>query len=245
MLLRSANLMPMSSSRPEAKQKDSKNPKDPKDLPERRPVVRLLQGLNRFVCRAYHRLDVLTPCRLPRRGAGIIICNHTSGLDPQLIQACCPRMIIWMMAREYYDRPILRDMLRLVGVIPVTRGGRDMTATRAALRALHEGQLLGIFPEGRIETTRQLLPFQTGVAMMAIKTGVPVFPAYLDGSQRGSGMLEGFLRPQRAVIAFGDEVIFDRCGEDREDLAAATAAMQSAIESLRQFARKARPSRGF
>jgi hypothetical protein len=76
---------------------------------------------------------------------------------------------------------------------------------------------------------------------MAIKTGVPVFPAYLDGSQRGGEMPGVFVLPQRATIAFGDEIIFDRSSDERDSLLAATQAMQQAIESLRDLAANARP----
>ncbi len=200
--------------------------------------------MNRLFTRVYHRLDVLSPCRLPAMGPAILICNHTSGLDPQLIQSCCPRMITWMMAQEYYDLPVIKHILDAIGVIRVTRSGRDTSATRAAMRALHDGQLLGIFPEGKIETSRELLPFQTGVAMMAIKTGVRVYPAYLDGTQRGCEMVAGFLRPHHATVAFGDEVAFARDADDRDGLTAATTAMQAAIASLRNFSSKTRRNRG-
>ena len=56
--------------------------------------------------------------------------------------------------------------------------------------------------ELRIETSRDLLPFQTGVAMMAIKTGVTVYPAYLDGTQRGKEMVEAVATPNRARLTF-------------------------------------------
>ena len=202
--------------------------------PETRRFTRLLQGVNRVFVRGYHALDVLSPPRLPRQGAAILICNHTSGLDPHLLQTPCHRLITWMMAREYYEIPGIKTILRKVGMIPVARNGRDMAAMREAMRTLHNGKVLGVFPEGRIETSRELLPFQTGVAMMAIKTGVPVFPAYLDGTQRGLEMLPAFFQPQRASVRFGDEVMFDRSNNDRDALDSATAAMRTAIESLRQ-----------
>jgi len=108
-----------------------------------------------------------------------------------------------------------------------------MSATRAALRALERGQMLGIFPEGKIEETRDLLPFQTGVAMMAIKARVPVYPAYLDGTQRGKEMLRAFFRPQRARVAFGPEITFDRTGETRHVLEYATAQIENAVADLK------------
>ena len=210
------------------------------ESPERRHVTRFLQGVNRIFARGYHTLEVLAPPRLPPRGAAILICNHTSGLDPHLLQAPCRRLITWMMAREYYEIRGIKTILSNLGMIPVSRNGRDMSAMREAMRALKNGQVLGIFPEGKIETTRELLPFQTGVAMMAMKTGVPVFPAYLDGTQRGKEMLPAFFLPQKARVRFGEEVVFDRTDEGRSGLDAATAAMKHAIETLRDAANSRR-----
>ena len=190
-------------------------------------------GSNRFFVRVYHQLRVFSPSRLPETGPAIVCCNHTSGIDPLFIQSCCPRLITWMMAKEFLDLPALSWVFRTVGVIPVARSGRDTAATRAAMRALHEGRILGIFPEGRIEPADELLPFQSGVALMALKTGVPVYPAYLDGSQRGLSMLMAFVQAQRARIAFGPPVMLDGQDAGRADHDAATLAIQRAVESLR------------
>jgi 1-acyl-sn-glycerol-3-phosphate acyltransferase len=194
--------------------------------------VSVLQAVNRLFGRAYHRLEVLSPCTIPARGPAILVCNHTSGLDPQLIQSTCKRLITWMMAKEYYETPVIKKILDTVGVIPVTRSGRDMAATRAAMRALESGQVLGIFPEGKIEPTRELLPFQTGVALLAMKTDAPVVPAYLDGTQRRSEMLQGLIRPQRARLIYGQPMQFDRSQASREGLEAATDRIQQAIATL-------------
>lgn len=162
-----------------------------------------------------------------------MVCNHISGLDPMLIQSACPRLIIWMMAKEYYDLPSLTWLYKLIEAIPVERSGRDLAATRAALRALHEGRVVGIFPEGKIETSQCLLPFQTGVALMAIKTGVPVFPAYLDGTQRGREMVDAVMHPNRATICFGPAVEFARDCTSREALERATERIKEAVWNLR------------
>jgi len=203
------------------------------DLPEKRFVSRLLHAANRGYTHLFHRLEVFSPCKLPASGPAIVVCNHTSGLDPHLVQSPCRRLITWMMAKEYYDLWYLKPVFEQLGVIPVTRSGRDTSAMRAAMRALANGQLVGIFPEGRIENSRQLFPFQTGVALMAMKTGVPVYPAFLDGTQRYKPMLSALLVPQRAQVIFGDEVKFDRGEQTRDGLSAATAAIQGAVESLR------------
>lgn len=211
--------------------------------PEDRLVIRLLQAFDVCFARIYHRVNVLSPQRLPKHGPAILICNHVSGLDPMLIQSVCPRLIVWMMAREYYEIPVLRPIFRTIEAIPVDRGGRDLAATRSALRALEAGRILGVFPEGRIEKSRQLLPFQTGVALMALKTNVPVYPAYLDGTQRGKTMLQAFLYPNVASLAFGPVVQTDSGSTSKEVLQAVTDRYTEAVERLRALAERAMPGR--
>lgn len=205
--------------------------------PEDRLPVRLLRAVNTLFTRVYHELDVLAPARLPRTGPAILVSNHVSGLDPLLIQAPCNRLITWMMAAEYYQiaKP-LEWVFKTVGAIPVQRSGRDSASLRAALRTLEDGRVLGIFPEGKINETgsTDLLPFQTGVALIAIKTGVPVYPVYLDGSQRGKEMLPAFLTPNHAVLCFGDPVNFDRSSTSRESLDDATESIRRAILALQR-----------
>jgi 1-acyl-sn-glycerol-3-phosphate acyltransferase len=216
----------------------------PARRPEDRLDIRLLQLLDVTIARMYHRTYVNAPQRLPLEGPAILVCNHISGLDPLMIQSVCPRAIVWMMAREYYDIKILNWFFRTINAIPVDRSGRDLAPTRAALRALGEGRVLGIFPEGRIEETHDLLPFQTGVAMMAIKTGVPVYPAYLDGTQRRMPMLRAFLTPNEATLSFGPPVVFHRTSTSKEALEAATGRIQEAVENLKRAQESAAASRG-
>ena len=180
-------------------------------------------------------MRVLTPCTLPKHGPAILVCNHISGLDPLLLQSVIPRLVTWMMAREYYDQRAIRWVFESVGAIPVERSGRDLTATRSALRALADGKAVGIFPEGKIETDSALLPFQTGVALMAIKTHAPVFPVYIEGSQRGMEMIPAFSIANRIALSFGPAVDFERRSTGKAALDAATEAIQRAVESLRQF----------
>jgi 1-acyl-sn-glycerol-3-phosphate acyltransferase len=198
---------------------------------ERRPVVRAGKSVTRAYATWFHSLEVLTPCPIPLEGGGILVCNHTSSLDPVLLQAAVPRLIIWMMAKEYRNLFGLKWFFDAIEPIPVERSGRDTAATRAALRVLKEGKILGLFPEGRIEPHHHLLPFQTGAAMLATRSGVPVYPAYLDGTQRQTGMMEAFLRPNHARLSFGPPLHLGD-PEGREGLEAATAKIQSAVARL-------------
>lgn len=200
---------------------------------ERSLTSRLLRGLNVFFCRIYHRVKVIRPSQLPRSGPAILVCNHISGLDPILIQATSSRLIRWMMAREYYEQKSLKWLLDLVGTIPVDRTARDLGAMRSALEALKAGYIVGIFPEGRIAPDQTLLPFQSGVVLLAAKTGVPVYPAYLDGTQRGKEMLRAYFTRNKSKVSYGEPLIFTRDDTSRDNLGPASERIRKAVENLR------------
>jgi 1-acyl-sn-glycerol-3-phosphate acyltransferase len=193
---------------------------------------RALEAGNRLFCRVYHRLELLSDNPLPKAGPGILVSNHVSGLDPLLIQSVARRVIIWMMAREFHEIPLLHPIFKTVQAIPVERSGRDTAATRAAFRALRDGRLLGIFPEGRIATSRRLLPFQTGAALLAMRAGVKLYPVWLDGTHRGPDMLRSFAFPHEARLAFGPPITPPAKDPNRDDLEATTDRLRSAIEAL-------------
>jgi 1-acyl-sn-glycerol-3-phosphate acyltransferase len=208
-------------------------------IPEDRLIARLLRTANLCLSQVYHNLEVLRPCPIPETGPAIVVCNHISGLDPALIQSTTPRLITWMMAKEFYELRSLNWIFRSIGAIPVARGGRDMAATRAALRTLEAGGVLGIFPEGRIENSRELMPFQTGVALLACRSGAAVYPAYLDGTCRNaSNMFGAYLLRHRAMINFGDAIPFEKCDPTRETLDAATARIEQAVQRLKDETEK-------
>src|SRR5580765_2185744 len=198
---------------------------------EERPSIQFLHRLVNAYISGYHKVDVISPCQLPARGPGILVCNHVSSLDPMLLQWACSRLIVWMMAKEYYV-PGARWLFDVIRIIPVERSRRDVAATRAAMRALEEGQVLGIFPEGRLAVDRRIGDFQTGVATMALRTGVGVYPASVDGTMRDTGMLEPFLFPQRARIAFGPRVPLEMGDVSHAAIERATRRIQESVSDL-------------
>jgi 1-acyl-sn-glycerol-3-phosphate acyltransferase len=195
---------------------------------------RVLRAFNRVYARTYHEIDNQVPLKLPATGPAILVCNHISGLDPLLLQSAVSRPIIWMMAKEYYEMKALKWLYEAVEAIPVERNGRDSSATRAALRALANGRVLGIFPEGRIETSHELLPFQTGVAMMASRANVPVFPGYLDGTNRGQDMVSAFITMNSIKLRFGPKINLISPPEgEKPDLDKQTEQIRTAISTLK------------
>ncbi len=168
-----------------------------------------------------------------------MICNHTCGIDHILLQASTRRVLGFLIAKELYDIKFYTPFCKLAGCIPVKRDGRDLAATRAALRALKEGRVVPIFPEGHIIPTsgRELGPGKPGVAYLAVTARVPVIPVYLWGTPENNHFVQSFRMPSHSRIMFGPPVDLSEFqnGEkaDRDRLEEATVRLMDAIRALR------------
>jgi 1-acyl-sn-glycerol-3-phosphate acyltransferase len=127
-----------------------------------------------------------------------------------------------MVAREYCEHPLLGPLLQVCRVIPVGRGGIDTAAVKAAIRLASQGELVGLFPEGRINTSQEvLLPGRPGAALIALKAHVPVVPCFIQGSPYDGTTLGCLLMPAHVRLSFGqpmDLSAFTQQAPDRQTL---------------------------
>ena len=181
----------------------------------------IFDGWLRLFCRHYHRLD-REPLNLPEEGGAIIACNHISGLDPLLILAASNRPIHFMIASDQYYRFGLTWLFRLGGCIPVDRGGRTDKAFRAALRALEEGKVVALFPQGGIHHGHAPPPrLKRGVHKLAQLSGAPVYPLHVSGVKGVGHVVRGVLFRAHARIEHFPPV--DCASLDQHDCLAALA----------------------
>jgi 1-acyl-sn-glycerol-3-phosphate acyltransferase len=153
-------------------------------------------------------------CPFPDDGPAIILANHRSPVDPVFVWAqhhlSGPsgrmRPISFMTAKEYFDVPGVGWICRTLNSIPVNRDGADMGPVREALRRLHNGELVGVFPEGRINKGEGLLPGNPGIAWLALTAKVPVFPVFVHGAPQGRTMIEPFYARTRVQVSYGDSI---------------------------------------
>lgn len=140
----------------------------------------------------------------------LVIANHRSPVDPLLIWVGIAnrRPVEFMTAREYFGLRGLKFILGAQRAIPVARDGKDMAATRAALRRLDKGRILGVFPEGRINRNAgpQLLPAGPGIAFLALHSRAPVYPVFIENAPRGTSMVDPFWSFTRVKVHYGDAV---------------------------------------
>ena len=179
---------------------------------------------------------------LPPEGPAILISNHTCCIDHMLLQAATHRLLGFVIAKELYEYWLFRPFCRIGGCIPVRRDGNDVAAMRAALRALKEGRVVPIFPEGRIRPTsgRELGEAKPGVAFIALRAGVPVIPAFIWGTPETNQVVASYLTPSHARVIFGPPIDLSDLAMsgkvDREQFEEVTRRLMDAIRTLHEQA---------
>ncbi len=178
--------------------------------------VAVLHSLLLTRCRATN------PCPFPESGAAIIVANHTSPVDPVVLwlrhyagfRRKRIRVVGYMMAKEYYQRKdIVGWVCRAMQCIPIDRKAHDAVAVHEALRRLHEGHLLGLFPEGRLNVESpesKLIQAGTGVAWLALKARVPVFPVFIHNAPRSGSMVGAFFVRTQTRLTYGQPIDLSR-----------------------------------
>jgi 1-acyl-sn-glycerol-3-phosphate acyltransferase len=165
--------------------------------------------LMRFICwlliHSVYRLEKRGLENIPEEGPALLACNHVSFVDPLVILAASPRPIRFVMDHRIFQTPILSFVFRTGKAIPIAPAKEDERLLNEAYdrvaEALEQGELVGIFPEGRITDTGEMSPFRGGVKRIVDRTPVPVVPLALKGlwgsffsRQGGAAMTRPFRR---------------------------------------------------
>lgn len=189
--------------------------------------------LNEWYCRWWQRLSS-EKHRLPD-GPLILVGNHRSGIDPLLVQSVVDRSLHFLMAREYYDSMwYLRWFFRFVGAIPVQPGGINRRALEEATRALKDGKVLCIFPEGAANPRIPLRRVLPGAVILAMETGAPILPFRVTGVWPFDGrhLFRQFFQRGRAKVAFGEIIHIPGHATDKAGIRFWTDEMKEALLSL-------------
>ncbi|MCW2699806.1 MAG: 1-acyl-sn-glycerol-3-phosphate acyltransferase [Blastococcus sp.] len=155
---------------------------DPRDRPYR-SIIRVALAVFRLF---RFRFDVRGSEHVPASGGAIICSNHVSYFDfTYLGLAALPqhRLVRFMAKAAVFDNWFAGRFMRAMKHIPVDRRA-GTAAFESAVRALKDGEIVGVFPEATISESFELKEFKTGAARMAMEAGVPLLPTVLWGSQR-------------------------------------------------------------
>lgn len=151
------------------------------------PTFRALEILTQLIVAATgSRITYLGEGNVPDRGGAVMAINHTSYVDwlpAALAMHHRGRRMRFMIKAEMQQVKSVNFLIKRTGTIPVDRGaGADAYAV--AVQRLHEGELVGVYPEATISRSFELKEFKTGAARMAQEAGVPIIPVIVWGTQR-------------------------------------------------------------
>ncbi len=166
--------------------------------------------LFRFLCwalaRLCYRLKIVGAAQIPREGAAVLVSNHVTFVDWLLISAATQRPIRFVMHHGFLALPLSGRLFRDAKVIPIASAKQDAALLEQALQRIAEelraGELVCLFPEGRLTRDGNLGCFQRGIERIIAASPVPVLPLALSGlwgsffSRYGKGALR---RPFRRV----------------------------------------------
>lgn len=154
----------------------------------------LMRGLLLALC----RWRVLGRENVPLRGPLLVVANHLNMVDPPLLAASLPRRIVFMAKEELFALP-LGPIVRAYGAFPVRRGEPDRKALRQAEKFLGQGVALGMFPEGTRSRSHAMQRAHPGTALIALRSGAPILPVGIWGSEKIGGMASVLGRPDITV----------------------------------------------
>jgi 1-acyl-sn-glycerol-3-phosphate acyltransferase len=147
----------------------------------------LLAAFAHVAVRVYFpRMRVSGLDNVPGRGGVIVAANHLDFADPCLLIGLLPRRAVFLTTRAMYGWPLVGLLPRLLGALPVDTSGPDVELLRDAERELHRGLALVIFPEGERSRRHALQKGLPGAALLACRTGVPIVPVAITGTERVS-----------------------------------------------------------
>ena len=132
-----------------------------------------------------HRVNGVNTESLPEEGAAVLVCNHVSYMDAIVIMAYSPRPIRFVMDHRIFQIPFLSWVFRTAKAIPIAPAKEDPWLMEKSYidiaKALHDGELVCIFPEGKLTATGDMNEFKGGIMKILERSPVPVFPMALRG----------------------------------------------------------------
>ncbi len=165
---------------------------------------------------------------VPRQGPFLIAANHLAWTDIPLVPLFLPGKVVYMAKEEYFTSRIAW-LVRFLGAFPVKRGEGDRQALRAADEQLKKGNIVVLFPEGTRSKTHMMAKGHAGLGMIALRSGVPVVPVAIWGSEK-------ILKQSgpSVTISYGKPMIFKPKGAKmtREDIDNATEEVMHAIAAM-------------
>jgi len=176
-----------------------------------RPLISTVKGLFKVLGLKF---DIVGQEHLPLTGGAVLAINHTSFLDYAFAglppDRAGHRLVRFMAKEGIFKHSVAGPLMRGMHHISVNRDAGS-EAFRQGVRALKDGELLGVFPEGTMSRSFELISFKSGAVRMAAMAQVPIIPMVVFGGQRILGYgHKDFSRGKTIAITVGAPIMIDK-----------------------------------
>ena len=152
------------------------------------------------------------------KGPFIFASNHVSFLDPTTICMAAEKRMNFLARDSLFRHPLFGWYIKMLGALPVTRNSADISAIKTVLKGLKKYPIV-IFPEGSRIKEQRAKTVEAGIGLLAVKSGVPIVPVYLEGTDEAYGVGHKFMKPGILGVKFGKPKTYTKGDGDYEAIA--------------------------
>lgn len=167
---------------------------------------RFARMLCRIFCNVFFRTYVYGKENIPQDGAFILASNHQSFLDPLFCGIYIKRPLFFLARDSLFKNPFFGRLIASVNSIPVKRGTADLSAMKAIIRKLKEGNGVCLFPEGTRTRDGKIAPFKPGFGLLCRRGNAAVVPTMIDGAFECWPRHKKIFSPGKIIICYGQPV---------------------------------------
>jgi len=167
----------------------------------------IVKMISWIIFKCFFGLRITGSKNLPKSGPFIVVANHSSVFDGFILAASIKPKITFMAAAYLFKINFYRYILQGMDAIPVQRDGSDIFALKKSIKALKQGGILGIFPEGRMKKEEDSTSAKAGAAYLAIKTNVPIVPIAILGSGKALPVRKKWPKFSKIRVRIGKPII--------------------------------------
>lgn len=172
-------------------------------------------------CRVWCRMSIEGRENFPTSGAFILAPTHRSIIDTPVASGVYRRRMRFMGADKWWSNRHFGRLLTALGGFPVSRGSADREALRRCIAVIEGGEPLVLFPEGERKSGLVVQPLFEGAAYVAMKTGVPIIPVGIGGSERAMPKGTKMIYPRKMHVIVGAPLTMPVTDSPKEQRAAA------------------------
>lgn len=160
--------------------------------------------LVRVLSRIWFRLEVVDRDWVPASGPFVVAPIHRSNIDFFLVAAVTRRRMRYIGKDSLWKWAPLGRFIGMLGAFPVRRGGADREALRTCMQIVENGEPLVIFPEGTRQSGPKVADVYDGPAYIATRTGAPLLPVGIGGTEKAMPKGAKWIKPRKVVIVVGE-----------------------------------------